>query len=145
VAERLPYTKPCVFVGHGRSSLWARVQIFLERELRLAVVSYESESHVGESVLSTLETMMGQADFAILILTAEDETAVGSKRARQNVIHEVGLFQGRLGFKKAVILKQHGLEDFTNVDGLQYIGFDGERIDQTFFDLERVLKREKLL
>jgi hypothetical protein len=67
------------------------------------------------------------------------------RRARQNVIHEAGLFQGRLGFRRAVLLKQDGLEDFTNVHGLQYIGFSGDRIDQTFFELGRVLKRERLL
>lgn len=138
-------SKPCVFIGHGRSPLWARVQIFLERDLKLTAVSYESESHVGESIVGILEKMLEQVDFAILILTAEDETAIGSRRARQNVIHEAGLFQGKLGFRRAVLLKQDGLEEFTNVDGLQYIGFSGDKIDQTFFELQRVLKRERLL
>ena len=55
----------------------------------------------------------------------EDETVEGRRRARQNVIHEAGLFQGRLGFKRAIVLRQEGLEDFTNVAGLQYIGFIG--------------------
>jgi hypothetical protein len=30
-----------------------------------------------------------------------DELASGKVQARMNVIHEAGLFQGRLGFKKA--------------------------------------------
>jgi predicted nucleotide-binding protein len=135
----------CVFIGHGRSPLWARLQLFLENDLRLETMSYESESRVGDSIVPILEKMLDQATFAVLILTAEDETAEGIKRARQNVVHEAGLFQGRLGFRKAVLLKQEGLEDFTNVAGLQYIPFSGDRIEQTFWELQRVLKREGLI
>lgn len=135
----------CVFIGHGRSPLWARLEVFLEKELGLKTVSYESESRVGNSIVPVLEEMLDQGRFAVLILTAEDETASGSRRARQNVVHEAGLFQGRLGFRKAVLLIQEGLEDFTNVDGLQHIPFVADRIDQTFYELQRVLKREGLI
>ncbi|HEX8632609.1 MAG TPA: nucleotide-binding protein [Pyrinomonadaceae bacterium] len=135
-------TKPCVFIGHGRNPLWARLQLFLQNDLGLATVNYESESRVGESIIPVLEKMLDQATFAVLILTAEDETASGTKRARQNVIHEVGLFQGRLGFRKAILLRQHGTEDFSNVAGLQYISFNGDQIAEAFYELQKVLKRE---
>jgi hypothetical protein len=135
---------PCVFLGHGRSRLWARLKMFLEDELHLATVTYESESRVGESIIPILEKMLNQASFAVLVLTAEDETGEGNKRARQNVVHEAGLFQGRLGFRKAIVLQQQGLEGFTNVDGLQCIPFADDNIEQTFYELQRVLKREGL-
>lgn len=135
----------CVFVGHGRSPLWARLQLFLQNDLGLKTVVYESESRAGDSIVPILEQMLNQATFAVLILTAEDETPAGGRRARQNVIHEAGLFQGRLGFRKAILLRQDGLEDFSNVAGLQYVGFSGDRIDQTFYELQRVLRREGLL
>ena len=137
--------KSCVFIGHGRSVLWERLQLFLENDLGLETVSYESESRAGDSIVPVLEKMLGQATFAVMVLIAEDETAAGGRRARQNVIHEAGLFQGRLGFKRAILLRQEGIEDFTNVAGLQYIPFAGDRIEQTFWDLQRVLKREGLL
>lgn len=137
--------KPQIFIGHGRSKLWARLQIFLKDELGLATITYETESRIGESIVPILEKMLDQASFAVLVLTAEDETSEGLKRARQNVIHEAGLFQGRLGFKKAVVIRQAGLEDFTNVAGLQYIGFSADRIEDSFYELQRVLKREKML
>ena len=154
-AELAPYTvrngsqhrsqqvQPCIFIGHGRSRLWARVKMFLEDELKLATVSYESESRTGESIVSILETMLDQSTFAVLILTAEDETTEDKKRARQNVVHEAGLFQGRLGFKRAVLLIQEGVETFTNVDGLQHIPFAGDNVEQSFYELRRVLKREE--
>ena len=134
-----------IFIGHGRNPVWARVSILLEKELGLETVNYESESRAGYSIVPILEKMLDQARFAILVLTAEDETSSGSKRARQNVIHEAGLFQGRLGFRKAILLVQDGLEDFSNIAGLQHISFEGNQIDQTFHELRRVLKREGLI
>jgi predicted nucleotide-binding protein len=132
----------CVFIGHGRNRLWARVKMYLQDELGIATVAYESKSRTGESIVPVLEEMLGQATFAVLILTAEDETREDTRRARQNVVHEAGLFQGRLGFRKAVLLVQEGVETFTNVDGLQHIRFSGDSIEQAFYELQRVLKRE---
>jgi predicted nucleotide-binding protein len=134
-----------VFIGHGRSKLWARVKSFLQDDHGIVSFSFESETHVGESIVPVLEGFLERASFAILILTAEDETLDGKIRARQNVVHEAGLFQGKLGFKKAIVLRQDGLEDFSNVDGLQYIGFTEDNIEQTFYELGRVLKREGVI
>jgi predicted nucleotide-binding protein len=143
--KELTSSRPCIFIGHGRSQLWARLQVFLEKELGLETIGYESESRAGESITVVLEQMLAKSNFAVLILTAEDETASGSKRARQNVVHEAGLLQGRLGFNKAILLIEEGLEEFSNVAGLQYIPFSGARIDQTFYELQRVLRREGLI
>lgn len=133
---------PCVFIGHGRSKLWARMKVFLQDDLNLATVTYESEPRTGESIAPILEKILDQVTFAVLVLTAEDETADGAHRARQNVVHEAGLFQGRLGFKKAILLVQDGVEEFSNVAGLQHISFSGDRIEQAFYEVRRVLKRE---
>jgi hypothetical protein len=135
----------CVFIGHGGDDLWMRVKLFLEETLRLTTVTYESELPVGESVVPFLEKMLTRADFAILVLTGEDETTHGTKRARQNVIHEAGLFQGKLGFKRTVMLIQEGVESFTNVAGLQYIAFAGNQVEHAFHHLLPVLIREGLV
>jgi predicted nucleotide-binding protein len=140
-----PRINPCVFIGHGRNLLWARLQLFLEKELKLKTVNYESESRAGEAIVTILERMLEESSFAVLILSAEDATASGVKRARQNVVHEAGLFQGRLGFNKAILLVQEGLEEFSNLAGLQHISFSGERIEHTFHELRRVLEREGLV
>ena len=134
---------PAVFIGHGRSPLWLAVKSFLENDCGLHVVSFESESRTSESIVSILEQMLDQVGLAVIVLTAEDATADGHVRARQNVIHEAGLLQGKLGFKKVVILKQDGVEELTNLAGLQYISFK-DRIEQAFYDLGKVLKREGL-
>ena len=136
---------PCVFIGHGRSALWARLELFLQNDLGLKTITYESVSHVGESIVPVLKSMLDQATFAVLVMTAEDTTDEGSKRARQNVVHEAGLFQGQLGFPRAILLQQAGIEDFSNVAGLQYIAFEDQKIESAFWELRRVLKREGLV
>jgi predicted nucleotide-binding protein len=141
---RLPRDK-CVFIGHGGSDLWRRVEKFLEKDLSLKTISYESESQVGRTITGALESMLSRASFAILALTAEDATHDLKKRARQNVIHEAGLFRGTLGFDRAILLRQKNVEEFSNVAGLQHIEFTEDNIDQTFHELERVIRREKLI
>jgi len=134
-----------IFIGHGRSKLWARVQLFLSEELKLDTLTFESESRTSESIVNILEQFLDQASFAVLIFTAEDETSNGNLRARQNVIHEAGLFQGRLGFDKVIILKENRTEEFSNIAGLQYIPFSDQNIEQTFYELERKLKKSGLI
>ncbi len=136
---------PCVFIGHGRNKLWATVQMFLQNEMGLKTVCYESESRVGNSIVPVLEKMLDEASYAVLVLTAEDQAEDGGVRARQNVIHEAGLFQGRLGFDKAVLLVQRGTEGFTNVDGLQYIPFTDDNVEEAFYPLQRALKSKGLI
>lgn len=134
-----------VFIGHGRSQLWARVQLFLQDDLKLKTVTFESESRTSETIVNILEEFLNESSFAVLIMTAEDETSDGKIRPRQNVIHEAGLFQGRLGFDKVVILKQMETEDFSNIAGLQYIPFSKDNIEQCFYELQRKLKKSGMI
>lgn len=134
-----------IFIGHGRSKLWAVLQLYLKDDLSLQTLTFEDESRTSETIINILSQFLDESSFAILIMTAEDETADGNVRARQNVIHEAGLFQGRLGFEKVVILKQDSVEEFSNIAGLQYIPFNGDKIEQTFYELQRKLKKTGLL
>jgi predicted nucleotide-binding protein len=78
-------------------------------------------------------------------MTAEDEQPDGQKRARENVVHEVGLFQGRLGFERAIILLEDGCAEFSNTHGLAQIRFPKGNIDAAFEKIRGVLEREGLL
>lgn len=134
-----------IFIGHGRSKLWARLQIYLKDDLNLQTLTFEEESRTSENIVNILSEFLDNSSLAILVMTAEDETSEGKIRARQNVIHEVGLFQGRLGFDKVIILKQEEVEEFSNIDGLQYIPFSGETIENCFYELQRKLKKLGLI
>ena len=135
----------CIFIGHGRNKIWARLNSFLRDEMCIKTDYFERDSQVGKSVITALETCLAKSSFAVIIMTAEDETSNGEQRARQNVIHEIGLFQGKLGFEKVAILLQDGVEQFSNIAGLQYIPFSSDNIEQTFYQLEKMLIREGIV
>lgn len=137
--------KAKVFVGHGRSDAWRRLSDYLENHLGLEVVEFNREPTAGRTTIARLSDMLNKASFAVLVMTGEDETVKGTLRPRSNVTHEAGLFQGKLGFEKAIILLEEGCEDFSNVHGLTWIGFSKEKIEQTFVDLEKTLLREEII
>jgi predicted nucleotide-binding protein len=89
--------------------------------------------------------MLDAAAIALIVMTAEDEQVDGKLRARMNVIHEAGLFQGRLGFSKAIVLLEEGCEEFSNISGLGQIRFPKGKISDAFEEIRRVLEREELI
>lgn len=99
----------------------------------------------GFTNVERLSQMLDDAAIAFLIMTAEEEQADGKQHARQNVIHEAGLFQGRLGFKRAIILLEDGCEEFSNIQGLGQIRFPKGNITAAFEEIRKVLEREKLV
>ena len=99
----------------------------------------------GSTNIARLSQMLAEVAIAFLIMTAEDEQPDGKQYARQNVIHEVGLLQGHLGFKRAIILLEEGCEEFSNVHGLGQIRFPMGNISAVFEDIRRVLEREGIV
>jgi predicted nucleotide-binding protein len=60
-------------------------------------------------------------------------------------VHDVGLFQGRLGFSRAIVLIEEGCQEFSNIHGLGQIRFPKGNIAAIFEDIRAVLEREKLI
>ena len=89
--------------------------------------------------------MLDSASFAFLVMTGEDEQLDGELRPRENVVHESGLFQGRLGFRRAIVLLEDGCEKFSNNAGLGHINFPKGNIRAAFEDVRKVLQREGIL
>jgi predicted nucleotide-binding protein len=75
-------------------------------------------------------------------MTGEDKMSDGSLRARQNVIHEIGLFQGKLGFQRAVVLREENAESFSNLAGVDEIRFPVGGIKESISDVLAFLRRE---
>ena len=134
-----------VFIGHGHSPIWRELKDFIEDRLGLLVDEFDGVPTAGVSITDRLSKMLDDAAFAFLILTGEDKQLDGQPRARMNVIHEVGLFQGRLGFQRAIILLENGCEKFSNIDGLVYIPFPKDHISSAFEKIREVLERESVL
>jgi predicted nucleotide-binding protein len=134
-----------IFIGHGHSLVWRELQNFLQSRLHLTTDEFNSVSAAGVATSNRLEEMLGNAAFAFLILTAEDEQPDGTLRPRENVVHEAGLFQGRLGFKKAILLLEETCEKFSNAVALGHIPFPPGNIKATFEQVREVLEREKVI
>jgi predicted nucleotide-binding protein len=134
-----------IFIGHGRSMVWRDLKDFLEARLHLSVDEFNSVSVAGIATTARLSELLDAAEFAFLIMTAEDEQADGKMRTRENVVHEVGLFQGRLGFTRAIILLEEGCQEFSNIHGLGRIQFPKGHISSKFEEIRAVLEREKLI
>jgi predicted nucleotide-binding protein len=138
-----PEEKFKIFIGHGRSHAWHELKNHLQDKHKCSVVAFESGERAGHGVRDILTEMLNESSIAFLVLTSEDETAEGDFRARQNVVHETGLFQGRLGFSRAIVLLEEGVEGFSNMCGIQHISFGKGRIKETFGDVLAVINREK--
>ena len=133
-----------IFIGHGHSHIWRALKDFIVEELELPYEEFERISTAGKSISNRLEEMLEESCMAFIIMTGEDEHADNLLHARENVIHEVGLFQGRLGFEKAIVLLEDGCERFSNIEGLIHISFPMGNIEAAFEKIRDVLKREPI-
>lgn len=140
--ERETTTGRRVFIGHGRSLQWRVLKDFLQDTLGLEWEEFNRIPVAGRSTKERLEQMLDSSSMALLICTAEDEREPGEFHARENVIHEVGLFQGRLSFEKAIVMLEEGCTEFSNIDGLTVIKFPREHIGASFEEVRQVLIRE---
>lgn len=131
-----------VFIGHGRSRCWEQLRDLLRDRLHLEWEEFNRISVAGVSTQERLREMVESVGFAFLVMTAEEEREGGKLAARDNVIHEVGLFQGRLGFKRAVILLEEDCAEFSNIAGLSEIRFPKGNLMAKSEEIRRVLERE---
>jgi predicted nucleotide-binding protein len=134
-----------VFIGHGRSKEWKDLKDFISERMRLPWDEFNRIPVAGIPNTVRLSTMLDAAAIAFLVMTAEDEKADRKMQARMNVVHEAGLFQGRLGFSRAIVMLEEGCEEFSNIEGLGQIRFPKNNIRAAFHDVQLVLEREGLV
>lgn len=134
-----------IFIGHGRSPAWRDLKDFLVDRLRLEYEEFNRTPVAGRSNKERLLEMLDTCCFAFLVMTGEDEQPDGRVQARMNVIHEAGLFQGRYGFERAIVLLEDGCEEFSNINGVGQIRFPKGNIMAASEEVRRVLEREGIL
>jgi len=134
-----------IFIGHGRSFVWRDLKDFIQDRLGLPWDEFNRVPVAGVTNIARLDEMLNSASMGFIVMTGEDELEDGELNARLNVIHEVGLFQGRLGFTKAIVLLEEGCQEFSNIEGLGQIRFPKDDIRPAFEEIRRVLEREGLL
>lgn len=129
-----------VFISHGQANDWREVQDFIEKDIVLQTLELAQEPNQGRTVLQKLEQESSRCDFAVIVMTGDDLDSDGVIRARENVMHEIGFFQGKYGMKAVCLLHEEGTNIPSNIDGLVYIPFTKGNVVATFGALQRELK-----
>jgi sugar/nucleoside kinase (ribokinase family) len=133
-----------VFIAHGGAADWLAVKELVEAELNLRAHYFERQTWGSIAVTEAIAANLERCSFAICVLTAEDLTAEGKRLARQNVVHEIGLFQGRYGFDRVVVLAEEGC-DYVPSLALPYcITFAHNGIRSTFWRVRTMIKDLRL-
>ena len=133
---------PAIFIGHGRSTLWRELKDHLQDMHGYSVEAYEVGAGAGHTIRDILDSMLDKSSFAVLVMTAEDEMSDGTYQPRMNVVHELGLFQGRLGWPRAIMLLEEHVKEFSNMSGIHQLRFSEGNIKETFGDILATLARE---
>lgn len=131
-----------VFIGHGRAADWRELSEELHHVHKYEVEAFEYGSRAGLQITDIVESMVASSSFAVLILNPDDEQADGQRRARQNVIHELGLCQGRLGFRRVIPVIETSVEGISNLAGTKAIPYAPGTIKGTVSEILAALRRE---
>lgn len=113
-----------VFIIHGHDNfLKVEVQLLLQRAGVNNIVLHE-QADKGRNIIEKLIEETESANYAIALLSPDDELNNGTKRARQNVILEIGYFLGKLGKSRVRVLKKGDVEIPSDLSGVLYENYD---------------------
>jgi CRP/FNR family transcriptional regulator, cyclic AMP receptor protein len=126
-----PHNEPVLFIGSSTEGQAIANDVYTRLRYKRVVPKPWSEGvfQASRTSIESLVTAAHEADFAALILTADDMTVSrGKKKAspRDNVIFELGLFMGAIGRERVFILKPNGVDvripsDLLGVIWLEYL------------------------
>jgi predicted nucleotide-binding protein len=117
-----------VFIVHGHNIAIQQSVARVIEKLGLNPVILGEQPNQGKTVIEKFEKY-SNVGFAIIILTDDDEGKSKSEinmknRARQNVILELGYFNGKLGRERVLPLYSEGVELPSDIHGLLYTPLD---------------------
>ena len=116
-----------VFVVHGRNKeALNEVELFLH-QLKLEPLVLHKQPNKGRSILYQVPRGCRRCIVRGGAMMPEDEGGLSGeplkKRARQNVVFELGFFIGKLGSENVCALMGHGVEKPSDFDGIAYVQF----------------------
>jgi hypothetical protein len=128
-----------VFISHGRANYWPVVQSYIEKDLKIPTIELAQQPNEGRTVLQKLDEESDKCSFAVIVMSGDDTDSDGIPRARENVIHEIGYFQGKYGLNAVALLHEEGTNIPSNIHGVVYIPFAKDNIQATLGALTREL------
>jgi predicted nucleotide-binding protein len=117
-----------VFIVHGHDEAMKQsVARFIEKSGLKTVILSEQPDH-GKTVIEKFEKFASVSAYAIVLLSPDDfggtDAAALNRRARQNVILELGYFIGRLGRERVCAIKRGEVELPSDILGIVWKSFD---------------------
>lgn len=140
LAQPTQATESRVFITHGRSNDWRAVQAFIEKDIALQTVELAQQPNAGQTIIEKLIDNATRCNSAVIVMTGDDVANESEARVRENVMHEIGFFQGRYGRSFVVLLHEEGVNIPTNLSGVAYVPFPKGAIEAGFHVLQRELK-----
>lgn len=138
--EKAQEEKESIFLSHGNSEEWYKVQSYLEKVLGYQTIELAQQPNLGRTVIQKLDEESSKCNSAIIVMTGDDDIGGEEIRARENVLHEIGFFQGKLGLNSVVLLHEEDVNIPSNIHGLVYVPFPKNTVEATFGVLTRELK-----
>jgi len=124
------FPDPTVFIVHGRDGGVKETVARMIERLGLKTVILHELPDEGRTLIEKFEQESSGAAFAVVLLTPDDVGALAEeaqklqRRARQNVILELGFFFGKLGRRNVRALHVEGVELPSDLAGYIYIPLD---------------------
>lgn len=120
--------KADVFIVHGHNEEVKHNVARLLEKLKLRPIILNEQSNEGLTIIEKFEKY-SNVEFAIILLTFDDygkakSSETNSKRARQNVILELGYFIAKLGRKNVLPLYENDVELPSDISGVLYTKID---------------------
>jgi len=135
-----------VLVLHGTASDWKDLVDLLKGFGLESIEEFTTKPVTGMVVSTRWQEMLNSARFAFAVMTPDDPCGqTGLARARQNVVHEIGLCHARIGIESTAILLAEGTEPFSNMGGINHIDFIPGRIADKSEEIRDLLVARGLL
>jgi hypothetical protein len=129
-----------IFISHGKSNDWKDIQIFIEKDLKIETIELAQQVNAGNTIIEKLIKESNNCNYAIIVMTGDDTDNKGNLRSRENVMHEIGFFQGKYGRNRVCILHEENTSIPTNLSGIAYIPYRKGDIKSIFNELRKELQ-----
>ena len=131
IKEIILQSKDKIFLSHGNNDfIKLKIKDFIQERLKKNIVVLSEQPSRGLTIVEKLEQVSECCDFAVILMTKDDFQRDGGVRARQNVVHEIGFFQGKYGRNKVVLIAESGVELFSNISGIIRLTFESDHFDE---------------
>jgi len=118
-----------VFIVHGHDNEMKQTVARVVEKLGLEALVLHEKPSGGLTLIEKLEKYANEADYAVILLSPDDEGREEAHselqaRPRQNVVFELGYFMGKLKRDRTCAIVKGNLEITSDISGVVYIQMD---------------------